>query len=234
MAINGLTSTTLSKLEELKKPSAKRTEQKAKKPEAKDEKYSQGRDALLKSYLEREPYEFNINTDKLYRQYADAYKRQGEAAMKDTMASASALTGGYGSSYGVTAGAQAYQSYMDKLGDVLPQFEENAYQRYTEEGKTKREDIAMLDDLDTKEYDGYRDAVADYKDERDYYRSVYEYDSDRDYDTYKALTDYILALAKLENSDYHSDRELELAYDKLNTDSYYKDLDYRLALAKLN
>ena len=153
MAINGLTSTTLGKIEELKKGTPKRTEQKAKKPEAKDEKYSQGRDALLKSYLEREPYEFNINTDKLYRQYADAYKRQGEAAMKDTMASASALTGGYGSSYGVTAGAQAYQNYMDKLNDVLPQLEERAYRRYTDEAEGKRKDIDMLDGLDSKEYD---------------------------------------------------------------------------------
>ena len=233
MAINGLSYSTAEKLEELKNGTNKKPEQKAKKPAAKNEKYSQSRDALLKSYLEREPYEFNINTDRLYRQYADAYKKQGEAAMRDTVAQASALTGGYGSSYAVTAGAQAYQGYLDKLNSIVPELERDAYDRYTAEGKNIRENIGILDGLDTKEYDSYRDRMEDYKDERDYYRSVYEYESDRDYDTYKALTDYILALAKLENSDYHSDRELELAYDKLNNESYHKDVDRRFEMAKL-
>lgn len=233
MAINGLTGNTAYKLEELKGGVAKNTEKKAQKPKEREIKYSESRDALLNSYLQREPYDFNINTDKLYRQYADAYKRQGEAAMRDTMAQAASLTGGYGSSYGAVAGAQAYQGYLDKLNDIVPELERAAYDRYTAEGKAAREDIGILDDLDSKEYDKYRDSMEDYKDERDYYRRVYEYDSDYDYDMYKALTDYILALAKLENADYHSDRELELAYDKLNNESYHKDVDHKIDVAKL-
>lgn len=215
MAINALTGTTASKLYELTKGNEKTTLEKAMAPAKKKNKYSQSRDSLLEEYLNREPYDFNINTDKLYSQYADTYKKQGEAAMRDTIAEAATKTGGYASSYGVTAGAQAYQSYLDKLNEIVPELEERAYDRYTDEGNSLREDIAVLDDLDSKEYDKYRDDVEDYKDLREYYRKIYEYENDYDFNTYKALTDYVLALAKLENDDYHKELDYDIALKKL-------------------
>lgn len=233
MAINGLTGAIASKLYGLAGTKEKKPLKEAKEPAKKTDKYSEARDRLLGEYLNREPYDFNINTDKLYRQYADMYKKQGEAAMRDTVAQATSKTGGYGSSYGVTAGAQAYQSYLDKLNDIVPELEERAYDRYTDGGDAARENIAILDDLDSKEYDKYRDSMDDYKDLREYYRKVYEYDNDYEYDMYKALTDYILSVAKLENSDYYSDRDLELALAKLDYDNYHKELDYDIALKKL-
>lgn len=233
MAINGLTGSTANKLYELTRVKEKKPLKEAKEPAKKESEYSQSRDKLLKSYLEREPFDFNINTDKLYSQYADMYKKQGEAAMRDTVAESASKTGGYGSSYGVTAGAQAYQSYLDKLNEIVPELEQRAYDRYTDESKKQRENIGILDDLDSKEYDRYRDDIDDYKDSREYYRKVYEYENDYDFDTYKALTDYILSLAKLENDDYNSEKELELALAKLNNDNYHKELDYDIALKKL-
>ena len=65
------------------------------------------------------------------------------------------------------------------------------------------------------EYEKHRDAVGDYKDDRDYYRNIYQFEDDRDVDMYKALTDYILAIAKLENDNYNKERDLELALAKL-------------------
>ncbi len=233
MAINGLTGSTASKLYGLAKEKEKKPLKEAVEPSKKTDKYYKNRDRLLDEYLNREPYDFNINTDKLYRQYADMYKKQGEAAMRDTVAENASKTGGYSSSYGVTAGSQAYQSYLDKLNEIVPVLEERAYDRYTDGGKSLREDIGILDDLDSKEYDKYRDDMEDYKDLREYYRKVYEYDNDYDFDMYKALSDYILSLAKLENEDYHTDRDLELAIAKLNNDNYHKELDYDIALKKL-
>ncbi|MBQ4602047.1 MAG: hypothetical protein IJB24_04220 [Clostridia bacterium] len=215
MAINGLTTKTATKLYELTNEKAKKTAPQPRKPQSRDSKYSAGRDELLESYLDREPYDFNINTDKLYSQYADQYKKQGEAAMRDTIAQAASKTGGYTSSYGVTAGSQAYQGYLDKLNEIVPLLEERAYDRYTDEDNTIREKLGILDELDSKEYEKYRDDMEDYKDSRDYYRKVYEYENDYDYDMYKALTDYLLSIAKLENDDYHKERDLELALAKL-------------------
>ena len=215
MAINGLTDSTASKLYGLIKGKEKTALEEAVEPIKKTDRYSQSRDRLLEEYLNREPYDFNINTDKLYRQYADAYKKQGEAAMRDTVAEAASKTGGYGSSYGVTAGAQAYQSYLDKLGEIGSALEEKAYDRYLDEGDRLRESIDVLGDLASEEYDKYRDDIEDYKDLREYYRKVYEYENDYDFDMYKALGDYVLSLAKLENDDYHNGLDYNIALKKL-------------------
>ena len=233
MAIKGLSNITADKLYGLLKPVQRGSHTDVIMPLKTKSEYSKERDKLLREYLEREPFEYNINTDKLYSQYADMYKKQGEAAMRDAVAQAASKTGGYGSSYGVTAGSQAYQGYLDKLNEIVPELEGRAYDRYTDTEKSLREKADMLDALDTKEYKSYRDTVQDNKDAMDYYRKVYEYDNDYDFDVYKALTDYILSVAKLENSDYYSDRDLELALAKLDYDNYHKELDYDIALKKL-
>ncbi len=217
MALKGLTAKTQKKLEELIEPKKRPEIQPMnKEPQKPSGDYGKKRDKVLDEYLERKPFEFNINTDKLYSQYADQYKRQGEAAMRDTVAEAAAKTGGYASSYAVNAGAQAYGKYLDKLNEIVPTLEAAAYEKYSDELKTKKDSVDILDKLDGKEYDIYRDKVDDYKDERDYYRGIYEYENDAEYDMYKLLTDYILGIAKLENQDYKDERDRELAYAKLN------------------
>ncbi len=216
MAIKGLTQKTSNKLYELLNPDKEKTvKPMLKKPDAPNDNYSKAKDKLLSEYLEREPYDFNINTDKLYAQYADQYKRQGEAAMRDTVADAAAKTGGYASSYGITAGSQAYQGYLDKLNDIIPELEAAAYDRYINEGKGTEDKLDMLDSFDSKEYDKYRDGMKDYKDTRDYYRDIYKFETDADLDMYKALTDYILSVAELENKDYHDYKDWEIALAKL-------------------
>ncbi len=217
MAINGLTQKTKDMLYTLAKPNEKKKsiQPMLKKPEIQPSAYKEAKDALLSEYLDREPYDFNINTDKLYAQYADMYKKQGEAAMRDTVASAAEKTGGYSSSYGVTAGAQAYQSYLDRLNDIVPVLEEKAYDRYADKAKESESKLKILESLEKAEYEKHRDAVGDYKDDRDYYRNIYQFEDDRDTDMYKALTDYILAIAKLENDNYNKERDLELALAKL-------------------
>ena len=212
MAIKGLSDTTAAKLYELTQPKDKKKEKELRQPaKALSGKYTKRRDELLESYLEREPYDFNINTDKLYSQYADLYKKQGEAAMRDTISQAADKTGGYGSSYGVTAGAQAYQGYLDRLNAIVPELEHNAYERYRAEGDNALNKLEILDALDTKEYQKRRDEYADYKDLRDYYRKVYEYENDYDYDMYKALTDYVLSIAELENDSRLREGEQKIA-----------------------
>lgn len=81
----------------------------------------------------KQPFTYDINADELYQQYADLYANQGELAMKDTMAQAASLTGGYGNSYAQTAGQQVYQQYMDLLNSVGLDLEEKAYNRHQQE-----------------------------------------------------------------------------------------------------
>lgn len=218
MAISGLTDKISNALygltaEKSKKPESKRLA----KPTRKSGEYTEKRKEQLEAYLNREPYNFNLNTDRLYKQYADQYKRQGEAAMRDTVARAAEKTGGYGSSYGVTAAAQAYQGYLDKLNDAVPEIEATAYDRYSDNAEKEKEKLDSLTQLANEEYRDHRDDIEDYKELRDYYRKVYEYNSDAELDMYKALTDYVLGIAKLENSDYHDYNDWLLAMAKLNS-----------------
>ncbi len=78
------------------------------------------------------PWSYDLNADMLYQQYRDQYMQGGRQAMIDTTGQvAQALTGGYGSSYGTTAGNQAYQQYLTQLNSVIPSLYDRAYQRYT-------------------------------------------------------------------------------------------------------
>jgi hypothetical protein len=92
------------------------------------------RDEALQAYLNREDFQYDLNGDALYRQYKDRYTQLGKAAMQDTMGQAAALTGGYGSSYAQSVGHQAYNSYMQQLGDVVPELYQLAYDRYRDKG----------------------------------------------------------------------------------------------------
>ena len=61
-------------------------------------------DAAYQKILSRQPFKYDMNADAMYQQYKDAYTRQGNMAMRDTMGQAAAMTGGYGNSYAQTAG----------------------------------------------------------------------------------------------------------------------------------
>lgn len=96
--------------------------------------YQQQQNELFQKLMNREPFSYDKDADPLYQQYAEMYTRNGQRAMRDTMGQAAALTGGYGSTYAQQAGQQSYESYMDRLNDVLPQLYGQAYDRYQNEG----------------------------------------------------------------------------------------------------
>ena len=89
----------------------------------------------LNAIANRTPFSYDFNADGLYAQYKNQYQKQGELAMQDTLARASELTGGYGNSYGVTAGMQAYQSQMENLNNMIPKLYSLAYERYQNQTK---------------------------------------------------------------------------------------------------
>ena len=86
--------------------------------------------ALSQKQADRGSFTYDPAADPLYHQYKDQYTQQGSLAMLDAMGKAASLTGGYGSSYGQALGQQSYQSYLQKLGDVMPALYGNALDRY--------------------------------------------------------------------------------------------------------
>ena len=75
-------------------------------------------------------YSYDVNSDGLYSEYKKLYEQQGKRAAEDAMGLASALTGGYASSYAQAVSAAQRQKYDEMLIEKKSQLEENAYSRY--------------------------------------------------------------------------------------------------------
>ena len=73
--------------------------------------------------LAQKPFSYDPSADPLYHHYAAAYTRGGKQAMEDTLASAAALTGGYGSSYATRHGGWKSTFYAPRpIPTATPQW----------------------------------------------------------------------------------------------------------------
>ncbi len=131
-------------------------------------------------FFNKEAFSYDVDSDPLYNQYKKNYIEQGKQAMEDSVGNASALSGGYGNSYAQTAGIKAYNSYLDKLNNIVPELYEAAYSRYNDELKTLESKLGYLTDKNKEEYSRYLDSYSIYENEvnalRDLYLSEYEND----------------------------------------------------------
>ena len=114
-------------------------------------------DQAWENYLKREAFAYDPAKDPLYRQYEQKYTQLGRLAMEDTVGAASALTGGYANSYAQTAGQQAYNSYMQRLGDVLPTLYADAYDRYRAEGEALYDEVVLRQEQRRQAYQEHLD-----------------------------------------------------------------------------
>ena len=118
------------------------------------------------AWKNRADFSYDVNGDALYQQYKDQYINQGRLAMMDTMGQAATMTGGYGNSYAATVGNQAYQGYLQKLNEVVPDLYNMAYNMYLQEGEDLKYayDVAR-DDYNTK-YGEWADALGFWQSEQ--------------------------------------------------------------------
>jgi len=111
--------------------------------------------------MNRGKFSYDMNSDPLYLQYKDSYMQQGQKANREAQAAASALTGGYGNSYAATAGNQAYQQWMGRLNDMVPQLQNAALQKWAMEGDQLQNILNNLYSQEQMAYGQYRDTVGD-------------------------------------------------------------------------
>ena len=222
------------------------------KPGAYNSKYSEEIEHILESILNREKFSYNINADPLYNQYREQYVNNGKKAMLDTIANASALTGGYANSYAVSAGNQSYNNYLDNLNEIALDLYDRAYSIYKDEGKMDLDRMGILTDLDKADYDKYSDSLnAYYKNgeyllkklsemsESEYERFLDElkaYEDDRDYN-YQKYLDELKEKQFYEELDFSKDKfrqELEFKKAEAERDQKNKDRSYNLSASKRN
>lgn len=138
----------------------------------------------------RKQFTYDLNGDALYQQYKDQYMTQGRLASADAIGQASAMTGGYGNSYAATVGNQAYQGYLQKLNDVVPELYNMAYNRYQQEGQDMKDMLAMYESAYGREYGEHRDKVSDYNTELARLQDAYYNEKNFDYSKFTSDRDF--------------------------------------------
>ena len=129
------------------------------------EKLSSGRtsytddvEAMMQKIMNREDFEYDVDKDQLFQQALASAMNSGKTAMQDTIGQASALTGGYGSTYATSAGNQAYNAFIEDAYNNLPEYYNMALQAYQMEGEEMYNQLGMFVDADNREYQRTYDA----------------------------------------------------------------------------
>lgn len=117
--------------------------------------YSDQLQKMMDKIMNRDKFSYDVDQDPLFQQALASAMNSGKQAMQDTIGQASALTGGYGSSYATTAGNQAYNAFIEDAYDNLPQYYQMALEAYQMESDEMYRQYGMISDADDKEFGRY-------------------------------------------------------------------------------
>ena len=165
---------------------------------------------IIDRIMNREDFSYDVNSDALYQQYKDQYSTLGKLAMQDTMGQAAGLTGGYGSSYASTAGNQAYQSYLSRLNEVVPELYGMARDQYNQEGQELYNQYGLLTDQENQDYGKWVDQYNQWASERDHLQGVYNDERNFDYGQYSDDKSYAYDEYRNAISDQQWEKNYEL------------------------
>ena len=138
-----------------------------------ESKYDPKIDALLNEILNRDDFSYDATSDPLYQQYAKMYQREGDRAMKETLAEAAASAGGM-NTYAITAAQQANSYYGSQLNDRIPELYQLAYEMYLNDKESKVQDLGILQNMDATQYNRYRDTINDWYNDKNFAYGAYQ------------------------------------------------------------
>lgn len=107
--------------------------------------------------MENRKFEWSPETDSMVKYYEDAYRREGERAMKDTLGAVAATTGGIPSSYATAAAAQQNNYYMQQLTDKYPELYQQAYDNFLREFERDNEMLNVYSKQSDADYGRWLD-----------------------------------------------------------------------------
>lgn len=132
-----------------------------KQPAAYSSQYAGQIASLLGNVTNRQEFSYDPLKDANYQQLAKVYNANGLKAMQDTLGQAAALNGGYNTSWATSAAQQSRNDYNQQLAALIPDLEQNAYQRYADNFNMNLSALGALQDADQNAYGRYRDTVGD-------------------------------------------------------------------------
>lgn len=116
--------------------------------------------SMLSAIENHAPFQYDMNTDTLFQNALQSAMNSGQIAMQDTMGQASALTGGYGSSYAQSVGNQAYNNMIQGAYEQLPDYYNLALGAYDREMQNLYNQLDMYSKQDQIEYDRLANAYS--------------------------------------------------------------------------
>ena len=166
---------------------------------------------MMDKISNRKAFNYDSDKDPLFQNALASAMSSGQTAMQDTIGQASALTGGYGSSYATSAGNQAYNEFVKGAYEQLPEFYKLALDAYTREGDEMYRQLGMYNDADDKEYGRLTTAYGlNYQQAQDMYG--HEYNNYWDTANYNYNVDRYNADAAMEAAKFNAQQKLN--YDK--------------------
>lgn len=128
---------------------------------------------LTQALLTRDPFSYDLNNDPLYGYYSDAYERNGQRAMKDTLGQVAARTGGMASSWAGSQAQQSYNDYMAGLNDIVPELYQLAYSMWQDDEDYQRKNLEMLQSLEQGDYNKFLNQLGQWNTDRSFDYGVY-------------------------------------------------------------
>ena len=189
--------------------------------------YTDKINSLMDQIQNRDKFSYDVDQDMLFQQYLASSMASGKTAMQDTIGQASALTGGYGSTYATSAGNQQYNAYIQDAYNNLPEYYSLALEAYNMEGEEMYKQLSMLNDADNTEYQRtYNSWNANFSNAQQMYANEYQAWSDQvanafNYANYQQNASQFnremgYKYAALEQSQNQWEKEFEMSQQEMN------------------
>ena len=118
-------------------------------------------------------FDYDPDADSAYQQYKSQYTRGAKLANENAQATASARTGGYGSSYGTQAGQSAYTSTMNNLDDVLDSLYNQSLSEYNTRKNGLAQELSGLQTAEKQDYQNYQNDLSNWYNGLQYRQNQY-------------------------------------------------------------
>lgn len=186
-------------------------------------------DSIIDSIINRDAFNYDATGDALYENYKNQYTALGQLAMKNTMGQASAMTGGYGSSYSQMAGQQAFDAYMNQLSEKIPELYQLAQNTYQMETDNLNNKFSVLSSDRQAQYGEYNDKYQRVVDSRDYYSGKADSSYNNDWNKYEFNTNlaYQTARDAVSDNQWQKEFDYQKKRDSVSDNQWNKEFNYQ-------
>ena len=199
-------------------------------------KWSDELQAMYDQIANRPKFSYDQNSDPLYQQYAEMYRKNAQLAMDDTVGRAASLTGGYGNSYAETAGQAMYNQQMDNLNQRALDLYYAALDTYDKENQNMERKFNLAGQMYNNDFNAWRAKVADSQWAQNYDFNAWQADvanqqwrAGYDFDAWQANNENQKWQTQYDYNRYINDRDF--GYDQFINDRNY---NYQLGRDAIN